>query len=172
MFKIVADSPLDLLHGSGKFRQEVLLISKPLRSSLFGWFAFSRSPMDVIWKFFFSLGLKGECFIGLLDTNHILIWPILEYDYIRLFVHHTWFIQSSPMTISKWTLDFKASQESSVMPIRGCFPELPIPFFQSWVCCQIGFCVEMFFAGGFCYMWFEMSSSSRVLVELMLLRLQ
>ena len=36
-------------------------------------FAFNKALMEVVRKFFVSLGLKGECFVGLLDSSHALI---------------------------------------------------------------------------------------------------
>ena len=67
--------------------------------------------------------------MALLDANHVLIRPRVEENYTRLFVRRMWFIKSSPMTISKWSLDFKANKEVSIAPVWVSFPGLPIPFF-------------------------------------------
>nr|XP_027120477.1 uncharacterized protein LOC113737442 [Coffea arabica] len=64
------------------------------------------------------------------SLKHVLIRPVLEEDYTRLFARRIWYVSSSPMSISKWSLEFKADQELSIAPIWVCFPELPIPFFQ------------------------------------------
>ena len=85
--------------------------------------------MEVIWRFIISLGLKGDCPVGLLDSSHVLLHPVLEEDYTRFFVCRTWFIQGSHMIVSKWTLAFKASQEVSIVLVWTIFPELPLPFF-------------------------------------------
>lgn len=74
--------------------------------------------------------LKGPCPIGLLDSKHILIRPSNDEDFTRLFVRRTWFVQNSPMTVSKWTLDFKPNQESSIVPIWVNFPYFPLPLFN------------------------------------------
>lgn len=66
-------------------RQEMLALAEPFRNALVGRFAFSRPPMEILRKFFISLGLKASCPIGLLDSNHILIRPSNEEDFTRLF---------------------------------------------------------------------------------------
>ena len=81
-------------------------------------------------KFIVALGLKGDCPVGLLDNNHILLRPMLEIDYTGLFIRRTWFVHNSPMQLSKWTMDFKANHESSIVPIWVCFPELPLLLFN------------------------------------------
>ena len=83
-------------------KKDVTALSTLYKNILVGQFPLSRPPMDIIRKFFISLGLKGSCLVGLLDSNHVLIRPNLEEDYTRLFVRRTWFIQNSPMMISKW----------------------------------------------------------------------
>lgn len=80
---------------------EMLQLAEPCKNSLVGRFSFSRPPTEVVRKFFTSLGLKGDCSVGLLDSNHVLIQPILVKGYTRLFVCRTWFIQGSPMVVSK-----------------------------------------------------------------------
>lgn len=55
--------------------------------------------------FFVSLGLKGDCPVGLLERNHVLIHPSVEEDYTRLFARRVWYVWIS-------------------------FPKLALPFFQ------------------------------------------
>ena len=86
--------------------------------------------MELIRHFIPSLGLTAECAVGLLDQNHVLLRPSLEEDYTRLFARRVWYVRSSPMSISKWSLEFKANQELAIAPVWVAFPELPLPFFQ------------------------------------------
>ena len=48
-------------------RREIEQLSEPFQNSLVGRFSFNRPPMEVIRKFFLSLGLRGDCKVGLLD---------------------------------------------------------------------------------------------------------
>ena len=58
-------------------RQELVSLVEPFQNMLVRHFSFNKPPMEVIRKFFVSLGLKGKCIVGLLDPNHILIRPML-----------------------------------------------------------------------------------------------
>ena len=62
-------------------RHEMMILAKPFHNALVGHFAYGCPPMEVIRKFVISLGLKGECLVGLLDSNQVLFCPILEDDY-------------------------------------------------------------------------------------------
>ena len=73
--------------------------------------------MEVIRNFFVDLGLRGNCSVGLLDHNHVLIHPMMEEVYTRLFTRRVWYIHGSPMSISKWTMNFKANHEIAIAPI-------------------------------------------------------
>ena len=42
-------------------------------NALVGRFNTGRPPMEVVHKFFMTLGLKGSCSVGLLDAKHVLI---------------------------------------------------------------------------------------------------
>lgn len=90
-------------------KQDLVRLAEPYKNALIGRFALKRPSMDVIRKFFTSLGLKGACSVWLLDAKHVLIRPALDEDYSRLFVRRTWFIHSFPMTLSKWTVDFNVN---------------------------------------------------------------
>lgn len=110
-------------------RQELQLMSEPYKNALVGKFPMGRPPMEVLRKFLLSLGLRGDCPIGLLDSKHVLLRPSLEEDFTRLWYLHTWYVQKKPMTISKWTIDFSPNQESSLAPVWITFPDLPISVF-------------------------------------------
>lgn len=57
--------------------------------------------MDVIRKFFDSLGLKGHSYISLLDNKHVLIKLELEEDYSRIWIWQTWYVNGKSMRIFK-----------------------------------------------------------------------
>ena len=111
--------------------QEMTLLSSPFQNALVGRFPFRRPPMEVIRGFFVSLGLRGDCEVGLLDLNHVLIRPSLEEDFTSLFVRRSWFVKGAQMLISKWTLDFKANQDSQFAPVWVSLPFLPLPLFNA-----------------------------------------
>ncbi|XP_071933880.1 uncharacterized protein [Coffea arabica] len=66
------------------------------------------------------------------------IHPTAEEDYTRIFLRRTWFIQGSPMTVSKWTLDFNVNQESSIIPLWVLLPSLPLHFFDKKYLFKLG----------------------------------
>ena len=39
-------------------------------------------------------------------------------------------MHNSAVQLSKWTMDFKANHESSIVPIWVCFHKLPLPLFN------------------------------------------
>lgn len=65
-------------------RQELLAMTKPYQNSLVGRFTMGCPSMEIINKFVVSLGLKGDCPIGLLYHRHVLLSPMLEEDFMRL----------------------------------------------------------------------------------------
>ena len=147
-------------------REEILTLSEPFKNFLVGRFAYSRPPMELIRKFVVSLGLKGDYPVGLLDNNHVLFCPCLEKDYMRLFVRRSWFVQNSPMTISKWTINFKADHEASIAPIWVSFPELPLPFFNMKYLNKIASLIGRPLKVDAATSDFRRSSVARVLIEL------
>nr|XP_027083663.1 uncharacterized protein LOC113705962 [Coffea arabica] len=111
-------------------RQEIESLAAPFHHALVGRFSAGRPSMEAIRKFFVTLGLKGHCSVGLLDEKHVLIRPLVDNDYSRLFARRVWFIGKAPMSISKWSINFRSGQELSIAPVWISFPGLPIPFFQ------------------------------------------
>ncbi|XP_027124270.2 uncharacterized protein [Coffea arabica] len=119
-------------------RQDMLQIAAPYSNALVGRFAVGRPSMEIIRKFIVSLGLKGECPIGLLDSKHILLRPSVEEDYTRLWCRKSWYIGKFHMSLSKWTIDFKPGAESSIAPVWVNFPGLPLPFFEKQFLLKLG----------------------------------
>ena len=108
----------------------MMLLAESFHNTVVGNFAYGLTPMEMIKRFITSLRLKGDCPVGLLDTRHVLLRPVLEDGYTRLLFCLTWFVWNAAMVISKWTLDFRANQESSIVPVWASFPELLLPFFS------------------------------------------
>lgn len=69
--------------------------------------------------------------MGLLDANHVIIQLSIEEDYTRIFIRRIWFINKSPMTVSKWTLDFTANHEMPIALLWVNFSGLPLPLFNN-----------------------------------------
>ena len=51
-------------------------------------------------------------------------------------------MQNSPMSVSKWSMDFRAGHEVAIAPMWVCFPGLPIPFFQRQQLMQLASTLE------------------------------
>ena len=119
-------------------RQDMIQIAAPYSNALVGRFAVGRPSMEIIRKFIVSLGLRGECPIGLLDSKHILLRPSVEEDYTRLWCRKSWYIGKFHMSLSKWTIDFKPGAESSIAPVWVNFPGLPLPFFEKQFLLKLG----------------------------------
>ena len=116
--------------------QEIDTLSKPYQNALARCFLFNRPSMEFIKKFFTFLGLKRDCAVGLLNAKHALIRPSVEEDYTHMFARRLWYVNSSSMLISKWTLKFRANHELAIAPIWVSFPDLPIPFFSRKTSCS------------------------------------
>ena len=109
---------------------EVQAMAAPFKLTLVGKFSHNRPRLELIRKFFTSLGLLGKSQISLLDNRHVLISFHVEDDYTRLWVKQTWYVCGNAMRIFKWTTDFLCSEESPVVPVWISLPYLPIHFVQ------------------------------------------
>lgn len=103
-------------------------MAQPFRLSLISKFSFGRPSMDIIRKFFISLGLKGNSQISLLDNRHILIKLSTEEDYSRIWLRQSWYVNGRCMRIFKWSKDFRCSSESPIVPVWVSLPYLPVHF--------------------------------------------
>lgn len=68
------------------FTNEVQAMAAPFKLTLVGKFSYNRPRMELIQKFFASLGLNGKSQVSLLDNRHVLIKLNVEEDYTRLWV--------------------------------------------------------------------------------------
>ena len=62
---------------------------EPFKLSLVGKFSYGRPQMEMIQKFFASLGLKGDVQALLLDNKHMLMKLQFEKDYNRIWVRES-----------------------------------------------------------------------------------
>lgn len=74
--------------------------------------------------------MKGDYFVGLLDSNHVLLRRTSDDDFTSLWCRKTWYIGSLSMSISRWTIDFRPDQESSLALVWVNFLGLSLPLFE------------------------------------------
>ncbi|KAK4382459.1 hypothetical protein Sango_2869600 [Sesamum angolense] len=77
-----------------------------------------------------GFGLKGGFTISIINNKHVLISLPNESDYSRLWLKRIWYLQGFPMRVFKWSPTFTPSQESSIVPIWVCLPELPAHLYR------------------------------------------
>ncbi|KAH9662191.1 reverse transcriptase domain-containing protein [Citrus sinensis] len=127
----ISFKPASLMRGEPAViftTEEIAVMAEPFKLALVGKFSFGRPSMDIIRKFFISLGLKGNSQISLLDNRHILIKLSLEEDYSRIWVRQTWYVNGRGMRIFKWSKDFRCATESPIVPVWVSLPHLPVHF--------------------------------------------
>ncbi|KAL0334278.1 UNVERIFIED_CONTAM: hypothetical protein Sangu_1584000 [Sesamum angustifolium] len=77
-----------------------------------------------------GLGVKGEFTVTMINAKHVVISLSHESDYSRLWLRRIWYLHGYPMRIFKWSPTFTPGQESSVVPVWACLPELPAHLFH------------------------------------------
>lgn len=113
--------PSDLLHD----------YCKPFHFDLIGKFSQGRPNMEAIHGFFKAQDFLDTYSVGLLNPRHIIVKFHGERDLHRFYSCKLWYIGDFPTRIFKWTPDFHANRESSIVPIWFKFPGLPVQFFNS-----------------------------------------
>lgn len=93
--------------------------------------------LDDLQKYFVSLDMKGEFFIGLLDNRHLLIHLAAEVDYLRLYSQMVWYIIAIMMQVFKWDTNFHVDPESSLVPVWATLLYLLVHFFAKSTLFQI-----------------------------------
>ncbi|KAK4382269.1 hypothetical protein Sango_3081300 [Sesamum angolense] len=76
------------------------------------------------------LGIKGAFTINMINTKHVLISLSNEADLSHLWLRRIWHVHEFPTWVFKWTPTFTPEQESSIIPVWVCFPELPAHLFH------------------------------------------
>ncbi|KAL2237684.1 UNVERIFIED_CONTAM: hypothetical protein Sindi_0960100 [Sesamum indicum] len=105
-------------------------LAAPYRFSLVGKFSHGAPPYSQMHQLIARLGIQGAFTVSMINSKHALISLSSESDYSRLWLRRIWFLQGFPMRIFKWMPTFTPTQESSVVPIWVCFPELPAHLFR------------------------------------------
>lgn len=108
-------------------------MAKPFRFTLVGKFSQGCPTMERSRKIFNKLDLKGNFSSGHLDQKHVLIRVHHEGDFNILWLKETRFLNGYPMRIFCWTSNFRADEESSIVPIWVSLPNLPIYMFKNIV---------------------------------------
>lgn len=98
--------------------------------SLIGKFSHGKPTKDAIRKAIQTFGLNGAITINWLDPKHILLRPMLEEDYVRFWLKGQWNILDFSMHVFKWSTEFRASEERSIVPGWITFDNLPVHFFS------------------------------------------
>lgn len=106
--------------------EDVHTMAIPFKLALVGKFSNGRPSMEVIRKFFLSLGLRGEAHVSLMDDRHVLIKLQFEEDYTRIWYRQTWYINGRAMRVFKWSTTFRCSEESPIVPVWVSLPFLPV----------------------------------------------
>ncbi|KAL2223915.1 UNVERIFIED_CONTAM: hypothetical protein Sindi_3034600 [Sesamum indicum] len=104
-------------------------LAAPYRFSLVGKFSHGAPPYSQMHQLIARLGIQGAFTVSMINSKHALISLSSESDYSRLWLRRIWFLQGFPIRIFKWMPTFTPTQESSVVPIWVCFPELPAHLF-------------------------------------------
>ncbi|KAL2246042.1 UNVERIFIED_CONTAM: hypothetical protein Sindi_2872400 [Sesamum indicum] len=105
-------------------------LAAPYRFSLVGKFSHGAPPYSQMHQLIAKLGIQGAFTVSMINSKHTLISLSSESDYSRLWLRRIWFLQGFPMRIFKWMPTFTPTQESSVVLIWVCFPELPAHLFR------------------------------------------
>ncbi|KAL0329325.1 UNVERIFIED_CONTAM: hypothetical protein Sradi_4919200, partial [Sesamum radiatum] len=64
------------------------------------------------------------------NVRHVFLTFALEEDYRKLKIRSIWFVDGFPMRVFKWTPTFNPREESPIVSVWVCLPELPIQFFD------------------------------------------
>ncbi|KAL2235289.1 UNVERIFIED_CONTAM: hypothetical protein Sindi_1261100 [Sesamum indicum] len=119
-------------NSAGNRNAEMEELAAPYRFSLVGKFSYGVTPYSQMHQLIARLGTQGTFTVSMISL--LLDWALKarlhESNYSRLWLRRIWFLQGFPMRILKWTPTFTPTQESSVVPIWVCFPELPADLFR------------------------------------------
>ncbi|KAL0297126.1 UNVERIFIED_CONTAM: hypothetical protein Sradi_6764700 [Sesamum radiatum] len=109
---------------------ETLSFAATYRYALVGKFSHGAPQYQNLHRLIAELGIKGAFTISMINAKHVLISLSNEADLSHLWLRRIWHVQGFPMRIFKWTPTFTPEQESSIVPVWVCFPELPAHLFH------------------------------------------
>ena len=105
-------------------------LATPFHWAMVGKFSYGRPSLEGIRKFFSSLNLRDQVFIGLLDYRHVLLKCSAEQDFNRIWTRGIWQLGKYPMRIFRWTREFHVKKESALVPVWASLPVLPVHYFD------------------------------------------
>ncbi|KAH0470217.1 hypothetical protein IEQ34_001775 [Dendrobium chrysotoxum] len=79
--------------------QEILALAAPFQFYLVGFFPSKLPSLEFIQRFFFKLKLICEVLVTLLDSLHILIKPVNDFDYSSVFCHRSYLVYNCYMKL-------------------------------------------------------------------------
>ncbi|KAL0329000.1 UNVERIFIED_CONTAM: hypothetical protein Sradi_4886700 [Sesamum radiatum] len=109
---------------------ETLSFAATYRYALVGKFSHGAPQYRNLHRLIAGLGIKGAFTISMINAKHVLISLSNEADLSHLWLRRIWHVQGFPMRVFIWTPTFTPEQESSIVPVWVCFPELPAHFFH------------------------------------------
>ncbi|KAL0407602.1 UNVERIFIED_CONTAM: hypothetical protein Sradi_1694600 [Sesamum radiatum] len=105
-------------------------LAAPFKLALIGKFSHGAPLYRNLHRLIAGLGIQGGFTVSMINAKHALISLSKESDYTKLWLKRIWYLQGFPMRIFKWTPTFTPGQETSVVPIWACLPELPAHLFH------------------------------------------
>ncbi|KAL0318168.1 UNVERIFIED_CONTAM: hypothetical protein Scaly_2861100 [Sesamum calycinum] len=109
---------------------ETLSFAAGYRFALIGKFSHGTPQFRNLHRLIAGLGIIGGFIVSMINSRHALISLSNETDFSRLWLRRIWFIEGYPMRVFKWTPTFTPAQESSIVPVWVCLPELPAHLFH------------------------------------------
>ncbi|KAL0368133.1 UNVERIFIED_CONTAM: hypothetical protein Scaly_1032200 [Sesamum calycinum] len=109
---------------------ETLSLAAGYRFALIGEFSQGTPKYRNLHHLIAGLGVLGGFTVSMINPKHVLISLTNEMDFSQLWLRRIWYIKGYPMRVFKWSPTFTPAQESSIVPIWVCFPELPAHLFH------------------------------------------
>ncbi|KAL2243784.1 UNVERIFIED_CONTAM: hypothetical protein Sindi_0496400 [Sesamum indicum] len=109
---------------------ETEALAVPFQLALVEKFSHGKPQFRYLHRLIVGLGVKGAFTVSMINAKHVLICLSNESDFSYMWLKRIWYIQGFPMQIFKWSPTFTPAQESSLIPVWICFPELPAHLFH------------------------------------------
>ncbi|KAF8394103.1 hypothetical protein HHK36_020308 [Tetracentron sinense] len=114
-------------------------LAAPLKLSLVAKYSYGRPSFPAIREFFkLNYHLKFDYHIGVIDSRHLLIRFSVEEDYLTIYLKEYCYINGLLLRFIKWTPNFSAGIEPSIVPVWISLPNLPLHLFQEQILRSIG----------------------------------
>ncbi|KAL0906811.1 hypothetical protein M5K25_025335 [Dendrobium thyrsiflorum] len=118
--------------------EEISSLAAPFEFALVGKFPGKRPSIDGIRKFFFNLKLIGDVSVTVLNPRNVLIKLFNDFDYCRIFSHHSYFVNNCYMKVVKWSSNLDVEVDSLIVPIWISFPYLRPHLFSPRILSGLG----------------------------------